>query len=299
MNSGMNAAQDWLRLCSERVQLALASTLESADTRPQRLHAAMRYAALNGGKRFRAGLIYAVGEALGINDTRLDPLAVAVELIHAYSLVHDDLPAMDDDDLRRGQPTLHVAWDEATAILAGDALQALAFEVLAQAIPGVSPSAQLLALGEIARAIGSVGMAGGQALDLEAEGQALTTTDLEVVHRAKTGQLIEACIVAPARLCESTDEECAALRRYARGLGLAYQVHDDILDETVDTQTLGKNAGADLARNKSTYPAQLGIDGSRELAESLAQDAISALQHVAGRTQVLEELALWAVRRGH
>lgn len=295
----MRAAQDWLKQCSARVQLSLTDTLEDADTRPQRLHAAMRYASLNGGKRFRAGLIYAAGEALGINDQRLDPLAVAVELIHAYSLVHDDLPAMDDDNLRRGQPTLHVAWDEATAILAGDALQALAFEVLAKPIPTVAPSAQLLALGEIAGAIGSLGMAGGQALDLEAEGQALTTEDLEVVHRAKTGRLIEACIVAPARLNESTDEECAALRRYARGLGLAYQVHDDVLDETVDTQTLGKNAGADLARNKSTYPAQLGISGSRELAENLAKDAIDALQFVPGPTQTLEELALWAVRRGH
>ncbi len=295
----MNAAQGWLQRCSERVQRALASTLESADSRPQRLHAAMRYAALNGGKRFRAGLVYAAGEALGISEERLDHLAVAVELIHAYSLVHDDLPAMDDDDLRRGQPTLHVAWDEATAILAGDALQALAFEVLARQIPDVSPAAQLQALGEVARAIGSLGMAGGQALDLEAEGQALTTTDLEVVHLAKTGRLIEACVVAPALLGESTKTECAALRRYARGLGLAYQVHDDILDETVDTATLGKNAGADLARNKSTYPAQLGIAGSRVLAEKLAADAIAALDSLPGRTQTLEELALWAVRRGH
>lgn len=295
----MNAAQSWLQRCSERVQVALAQTLETADTRPARLHAAMRHAALNGGKRFRAGLIYAAGEALGFNDQKLDNLAVAVELIHAYSLVHDDLPAMDDDDLRRGQPTLHVAWDEATAILAGDALQALAFEVLAREISGVSASAQLMAIGEVASAIGSMGMAGGQALDLEAEGQALTTTDLEVVHRAKTGRLIEACVVAPARLCGSTDTECAALRRYARGLGLAYQVHDDILDETVDTETLGKNAGADLARNKSTYPAQLGITGSRELAEKLAADAIDALRFVPGKTQTLEELALWAVRRGH
>ncbi len=295
----MNAAQSWLQRCSERVQIALAQTLETADTRPVRLHAAMRHAALNGGKRFRAGLIYAAGEALGISDQQLDPLAVAVELIHAYSLVHDDLPAMDDDDLRRGQPTLHVAWDEATAILAGDALQALAFEVLAREITGFSASSQLKAISEVASAIGSMGMAGGQALDLEAEGQALTTTDLEVVHRAKTGRLIEACIVAPARLCESTEAECAALRRYARGLGLAYQVYDDILDETVDTETLGKNAGADLARNKSTYPAQLGIAGSRELAEKLAADAIDALRFVPGKTQTLEELALWAVRRGH
>lgn len=290
-------AEDWLARCKPRVEQAIAQVLIQDNRAPQRLHAAMRYAALNGGKRFRAALIYAAGRALDCDDQRLDRLAAAVELIHAYSLVHDDLPAMDDDDLRRGQPTLHVAWDEATAILAGDALQALAFEVLATPLPNVLPSQQLRAVAEVAQAIGSLGMAGGQALDLEAEGQALEIPALEQVHRSKTGRLIEACTQAVADLAGVDASLREALGLYARWLGLAYQVHDDVLDETGDTATLGKSSGADLRRAKSTYPARLGIPGSRTLAEKLAADAIAALPQLPGSADALEALALWSVRR--
>lgn len=272
----------------------------------------MRHAALNGGKRFRAGLIYASGLSLGLEPNQLDTAATAVELIHAYSLVHDDLPAMDDDDLRRGQPTLHVAWDEATAILAGDALQALAFEILAFPVTGIRASAQLTVLHEVASAIGSRGMAGGQALDLEAENQSLPLEALERVHRAKTGRLIEASAVLPAQMIAAPSRTIDALRRYAQGLGLAYQVHDDVLDETVDTAILGKHAGADLARGKSTYPARLGIAGSQNWARELAAMAITALddllspvaasprsaQAIAAQQQ-LRRLAQWAIERGH
>ncbi|MEN8720730.1 MAG: farnesyl diphosphate synthase [Oceanococcaceae bacterium] len=305
-------AADWLQQCRDRVQQHIDAHLAPADVAPERLHDAMRHAALNGGKRFRAGLIYASGLSLGLEPNQLDTAATAVELIHAYSLVHDDLPAMDDDDLRRGQPTLHVAWDEATAILAGDALQALAFEILAFPVTGIRASAQLTVLHEVASAIGSRGMAGGQALDLEAENQSLPLEALERVHRAKTGRLIEASAVLPAQMIAAPSRTIDALRRYAQGLGLAYQVHDDVLDETVDTAILGKHAGADLARGKSTYPARLGIAGSQNWARELAAMAITALddlqspvaasprsaQAIAAQQQ-LRRLAQWAIERGH
>lgn len=293
----MIKAEDWLRACRDRVQQKLDLALEAPTRIPTNLHAAMRHAALNGGKRFRAALIYAAGQALGVKFEQLDPIAVAVELIHAYSLVHDDLPAMDDDDLRRGQPTLHITWDEATAILAGDALQALAFELLGKAIPGTSPAAQLRVIAEIANAIGSLGMAGGQALDLAAEGQSLTPEELETVHRAKTGRLIEASAIAPALLIDAAPEIQSALRNYARHVGFAFQVHDDVLDCVSDTETLGKAAGADEARDKSTYPAQLGIEGSRALADQLAEQAHTALKTISADTETLNVLASWVVQR--
>jgi len=259
----------------------------------------MRYAALNGGKRFRAGLVYGAGVALRLPKESLDTLAGAVELVHAYSLVHDDLPAMDDDDLRRGQPTLHVAWNEATAILAGDALQAHAFSVLANPISGIPAEAQLAAIQTLAEAIGSLGMAGGQALDLEAEGQAAGVEALETIHKAKTGRLIEACVIAPSQMAQCAKMEREALTEFAQRLGLAYQVHDDVLDQTGDSATLGKTAGADLARDKSTYPACLGIEESRRYARELANQAVEALKPLNGPTNHLESMALWAVERHH
>ena len=295
----MSEAEAWLASGKARVEAAMLALLPGEDSEPARLHEAMRYAALNGGKRFRAGLIYAAGAALNAPADALDRLAAAVEFIHAYSLVHDDLPAMDDDGLRRGLPTLHVAWDEATAILAGDALQALAFEALARPLPAVSALAQLQTLNEVAFAIGSMGMAGGQAMDIEAEGRKLPVAALEGVHQRKTGRLIQACVVGAAHLAGSAETTREALATYALHLGLAYQVHDDVLDETSDTATLGKTAGADARREKSTYPSCLGIDGSQQLAERLCDQAITALPPLPGDASALVALARWAIARHH
>lgn len=295
----MSDFADWMRACSEQVESAIEARLPKASQFPQRLHAAMRYSALNGGKHFRPLLIYATAEALGLPGRQVDSLAAAIEMIHAYSLVHDDLPAMDDDDLRRGKPTCHIAFDEATAILAGDALQALAFRVLAsdEALTD-DPATRARIILHIAEAIGSHGMAGGQAIDLESEGKQLNAAELEAMHIHKTGALIRAAVVTTAYCARHLSaEQEQALDRYAKCVGLAFQIHDDVLDEIGDTSELGKTAGADRARDKNTYPALFGLQESREMAETLIRDALAELDKLDGKTGYLSDLARFVISR--
>lgn len=258
---------------------ALDRVLPGANTTPRRLHEAMRYAVLGGGKRIRMLLAWAACAAVGGAPTRADRAAAAVELIHAYSLVHDDLPAMDDDDLRRGRPTCHVAFDEATAILAGDALQALAFEVLATDPDLIAAPATLVDLVlRLGRACGSSGMAGGQAVDLDAVGRILDLEALAAMHRLKTGALIRAAVALGARAGGERDAAVlSALDRYADRLGLAFQIRDDILDVEGETAIIGKQQGADAAREKPTYVALLGLEGARAALETERESAHRAL----------------------
>jgi geranylgeranyl diphosphate synthase type II len=251
--------------CQSRVDAALDSLFGQEQPQLARLYQAMRYSLFNGGKRVRPLLVYAACEALGGDPERADGAACAVELIHAYSLVHDDLPAMDDDDLRRGQPTTHKAFDEACAILAGDGLQTLAFEVLADARRNPqNTQLRLSMVSTLARAAGPAGMVGGQAIDLGSVGRQLDQSALEIMHRHKTGALIEASVQLGALASERADEHALkALHNYARAIGLAFQVQDDILDVESDTATLGKTQGKDQAHDKPTYPALLGLDAAK------------------------------------
>lgn len=279
-----------------RVDRCLAELFEERKVADQRLEQAMHHGLLVGGKRLRPVLVYAAGRALGAEDGDLDIPAAAIELIHAYSLVHDDLPAMDDDDLRRGQPTVHKAFDEATAILAGDALQTLAFEVLAS-----SRSPRLAALVRcLASASGRDGMAAGQALDLAAVGHAPSLEALETMHRHKTGALIRAAVRLGGLVAVAEDDpRLAALDHYAAAIGLAFQVHDDVLDVTGDTAILGKASGADAARHKPTYPALLGLDTAQERASSLIDEALDALSPIGDAATPLAELARYMIARDH
>jgi geranylgeranyl pyrophosphate synthase len=262
-----------------RVDQKLADVLDSYHEVPEQLLAAMRYSVLGGGKRVRPLLVYASGELVGAAEPALDAVAAAVELIHAYSLVHDDLPAMDDDDLRRGRPTTHKQFDEATAILAGDALQALAFEVLAtDRALAVKPPAQVKMLAWLARAAGPAGMVGGQTLDMAAEGRRLDEAGLERVHRGKTGALIRASIMMPSELGALNTEQRANLDVFASDIGLVFQIRDDLLEVEQDTATLGKNAGSDSGNEKSTYPSTLGVEGARRRAADTQQRAVAALR---------------------
>jgi len=256
----------------------------------------MRYSSLAGGKRFRPVLVYSVGKALGRAPEELDPIAAAIELIHAYSLIHDDLPAMDDDDLRRGRPTLHRAFDEATAILAGDALQALAFEVLASELSPSSPSS-LEVINTIARACGSMGMAGGQVLDLSAVGQTISEQALTTMHRLKTGALITAAVTAPGIMSGADSHTLTHLSFFGECIGLAFQVHDDILDVTGNSEVTGKSTLADAALNKPTFPSILGLDNSRKRAHDLRDEAIFHLQHINGDKDCLVWLADYVISR--
>ncbi|MGD8407880.1 MAG: (2E,6E)-farnesyl diphosphate synthase [Thiohalophilus sp.] len=285
----------------QRADTALDRWLPAEETLPQNLHRAMRYAVFNGGKRIRPVLVYAAGHSLAVPAARLDAPAVALELIHAYSLVHDDLPAMDDDDLRRGQPTVHKAFDEATAILCGDALQSLAFYVLARHLDPAVPSEQRLQMHEaLALASGSRGMAGGQAIDLAAVGQELNVAELENMHVHKTGALIRASVKLGA-LCQPDIDEQALdrLDHYAKCIGLAFQIQDDVLDVEGDTETLGKARGADIARNKPTYPALLGLDGAKRLANELIDDALQSLCELGEAAEPLRWIARYIVQRNH
>jgi len=284
----------------ERLLQVLGHCLPADDHYPARLHAAMRYSA-DGGKRLRALLVYAAGEVLGLAPEVLDAPAVAVELIHAYSLVHDDLPAMDDDDLRRGRPTTHKAYDEATAILVGDALQTLAFEVLAAETPAAAAPAQRLRMvALLAEAAGSRGMAGGQAVDLESEGRNLSLAELEALHIHKTGALIRACLrMACTAAPEATAAQCDALDRYGKCIGLAFQIQDDILDIESNAATLGKSIGKDEAQGKSTYPSVMGLPAARERAESLFSQARGALDVFAESAAPLRYLADLIQGRDH
>jgi len=281
--------------CQSRVELALERYLPAAAAEPARLHAAMRYAALGSGKRIRPVLCYLAGEAVGAPAEELDAPAAAVELIHAYSLIHDDLPAMDDDDLRRGRPTTHRAFDEATAILAGDALQALAFEILAGSLPPAAAS--LAVINEIAEACGSTGMAGGQALDLDAVGHQLDEASLKRMHGLKTGALIRASITGPCLLAGVAGETLSRLAHYGDCVGLAFQVHDDILDVIGNSALTGKSTQADAALGKPTFVSVLGLAESRRQAGKLRDQAINSLQHVPGDTALLSWLADYVVSR--
>jgi farnesyl diphosphate synthase len=288
-----------LRGYQARVQAVLDAALPAADLVPQRLHAAQRYAALGGGKRLRPVLVYCTGEALGLEAAALDAPAAAVELIHTYSLVHDDLPSMDDDDLRRGRPTTHRAFDEATAILTGDALQVLAFSLLARdRAPGVSPEARLKMIRILAEASGTAGMAGGQALDLSAVGHNLDLRDLEAMHRLKTGALIRASVLLAAACAPDLGSaEWDALDGYSQDIGLAFQIQDDILDVEGNIEDLGKAIGADAARAKPTYPSVLGLEAAKARARDLQQRACARLALFGRRAAILTWLAAYVVAR--
>jgi farnesyl diphosphate synthase len=285
----------------ERCEAQLAARLTDRDAATARLHEGMRYSALGGGKRLRPILVYSTGTAFGAPATRLDDAAVAVEMLHVYSLVHDDLPAMDDDDLRRGRPTCHKAFDEGTAVLVGDALQALAFEVLAgdEGSP-VPAAARLQQIQVLSRAIGTDGMAGGQAIDLAAVGMTLAPAALEDMHRRKTGALIRASVLLGAIGGGITDgPRYAALSQYGANLGLAFQIQDDVLDVLGETATLGKIAGADAARGKPTYPSILGLAESQRLARLYCDRAISSLAELGPCAAPLAQLADYVVNRSH
>ncbi len=288
-------SEDQLKGYRARVEDVLTRTLPSLETVPMDLHEAMRYATLGGGKRLRACLVYATGEALGAAPEALDPPAAAVELIHAYSLVHDDLPCMDDDDMRRGRPSCHKAFGEATALLAGDALQTQAFAVLAAA-ETLSPQARIRMVEELARASGSLGMAGGQALDLKA-GPVATIEVLEERHSRKTGALMHAAVRLGA--LAATPEIPPALDDYGRALGLAFQIADDLLDVEGVALVVGKTIGADAAAGKATFASVLGIKEARRRARDLYENSLASLRFLGDNGRLLATIAHYAVERDH
>lgn len=288
-----------LQALAARAEMALKRALPSVEQPPARLHEAMRYSVLGGGKRLRPLLVYAACACLGGSDEDADAAAVAVEIIHAYSLIHDDLPAMDDDDLRRNRPTCHIVFGEATAILAGDALQALAFEVLAGYSPSQASDHQRIEmLRVLAVACGAYGMAGGQALDLEATGSELTLAGLEHMHTQKTGALIRASVLLGALSAGCNDSNALdVLDAYGAKVGLAFQIRDDILDIEGNTQDIGKRQGADIARGKATYPSIIGVEAARSRADSLRGEAWSLLSIFGPTAEPLRDLAHYAVDR--
>jgi farnesyl diphosphate synthase len=289
--------QDWMKSIQADVERDLSAYLPAADAIPAKLHDAMRYAVLDGGKRVRPLLVHAAGALFGADAQALSRAGAAVEMIHAYSLVHDDMPCMDDDELRRGKPTVHKAYDEATALLVGDALQSQAFTVLAECDTVPAPR-QVAMLKLLAFASGSLGMCGGQAIDLDSVGLSLTLEQLEQMHRLKTGALLRASVVLGALAGKELSEtELKALDDYSRAIGLAFQVVDDILDATEDSATLGKTAGKDAADNKPTYVSILGLEPSIALAEKLRQDAHAALAPFGEQALRLREIADLIVRR--
>ncbi len=282
-----------------RMEDALSRRLPPSGRLPQRLHEAMRYSVLGGGKRVRPILLLATARALGLHEEQVEAAACALELVHVYSLVHDDLPAMDDDDLRRGRPTCHKAFDEATALLVGDALQSLAFELLARD-PGLpdAPMVRVRLVGLLAEAIGSLGMAGGQAIDLQSEGRSLSIEQVEQLHALKTGALIRASVMMGAACVPALDARLErALAGFATPIGLAFQIQDDLLDELSDTATLGKAAGADRERGKSTHPAILGIAGSQERVRTLSRAALDSLEPLGSNADALRAVADWLLAR--
>jgi len=283
----------------QRVRTAMQQWLPAVNTHPTALHESMRYATLSEGKHFRPILVYATGEALGINFNHLDGIASAVEIIHSYSLIHDDLPAMDNDDLRRGQPTCHKVFGEAMAILAGDALQALSFHIIAHdaQIPA-SDSVRVRIFETLTCACGSLGMAGGQAIDLVSTGRQLDIAQLENMHIRKTGALIRASVRMSALCQPDLDPDILQqLEHYANCIGLAFQIHDDILDVEGDTEVMGKMQGADIALEKPTYPALLGLDEARQRARELANEAIESLKPLGDSAETLRWLAHYVITR--
>ena len=287
--------------CQTRVEAALEHWLPKAQTHPAALHAAMRYASLNGGKRVRPLLAYASGQAAGVAPEVLDGPACALELIHAYSLIHDDLPAMDDDDLRRGKPSCHKTYGEATAILAGDALQTLAFYILSHdPNSGLGADTRLAMVERLASAAGSRGMVGGQAIDLAAVGQTLDMAELEDMHIHKTGALIRASVLLGAMTNPGLEpQRLQGLDHYGKYIGLAFQVQDDILDVEGSTEVLGKAAGADESRDKPTYPALLGLKGAKQRALELHEAALASLKAFDARADPLRWLSAYIVERGY
>jgi farnesyl diphosphate synthase len=300
MPIGATDFTDWMRLRQERMEAVLEGLLPASNLAPFNLHEAMRYAVLGGGKRVRPLLAFAAGEAAGVQVPQVERAAAAVELIHAYSLVHDDLPCMDNDELRRGKPTCHVAFGEATALLVGDALQSLAFQVLTEPVIASTPAAQLAMVRTLAAAAGSRGMAGGQAIDLASTGRELTLTELEHMHIHKTGELIRAAVVLGAGCGSGLDPEgSAGLDHFAKAAGLAFQVVDDLLDAQADTGTLGKTAGKDARHNKPTYVSVLGVSRAREFADELRTQALGALAPFGGEASRLRALIDFIVLRSH
>lgn len=286
--------------CLSRFDGVLRTYQASPMPRAERLMNAMQYSLLNGGKRVRPMLVYASAQALGADLNLSDTPALAIEMMHAYSLVHDDLPAMDDDDLRRGKPTCHIAFDEATAILAGDALQTEAFSLLSQPQSPLSPVQQLNMVQLLSQASGVFGMAGGQSLDLEAVNRQVDIHYLEVMHQHKTGALIEASVMLGAHCAQQVSPiQLEQLSQYAKAIGLAFQVQDDILDVISDTQTLGKTQGADAAHNKPTYVSLLGLEGAQLKAQQLHELAMAALQQWDARAQALRDIADYIVNRSN
>jgi farnesyl diphosphate synthase len=285
------------RVYTERVVACLEAALPPASDTPQRLHEAMRYAVLCGGKRIRPLLVYATGECLDVAPEKLDAAATAIELIHAFSLVHDDLPAMDDDDLRRGQPTVHRKFDEATAILAADALQPLAFQVIAMS-RALAAGEKAAIIETVAEACGSRGMTGGQSIDLASEGQVLSAEALTEMHNLKTGALIRACVMSAACAAPNLSAgRIAALDRFSRDIGLAFQIRDDILDVEGETEVLGKQAGADEKMAKATWPSLFGLDESRRRCDALLDSGLQNLADFGDSATPLKELAEYIVER--
>jgi farnesyl diphosphate synthase len=289
--------QSWLASQQTRFEDVLHELLPRAEIAPQRLHEAMRYAVLNGGKRVRALLVFAAGELTGADVTRLNVAAAAVELIHAYSLVHDDMPCMDDDMLRRGKPTCHVQYDEATALLVGDSLQSLAFQLLAEHALCDDAPRQLGMIKLLAVSSGSRGMAGGQAIDLASVGKMLTLPELEIMHIHKTGALIRAAILLGAQCGSVSAAKLEKMDRFGKLVGLAFQVVDDILDCEADTATLGKTAGKDVEHGKPTYVSLLGIQGAHAMAQQLHREALESLQEFGDAALHLRALADFIVLR--
>jgi len=296
-----NALKEYLSLCQKRVENALDARLPNVNILPQRLHEAMRYSTLDGGKRMRPVLTYSTGKALGLDMELLDGVACAVEFIHVYSLIHDDLPAMDDDDLRRGKVTSHIAFDEATAILAGDALQALAFETLANDLTmKATPRQRLQMITRLTKASGSQGMVGGQAIDLDSVGKHISLPELENMHIHKTGALIRASVnMAALAKIDINAEMAQKLDHYAKCIGLSFQVKDDILDEESDTVTLGKTQGKDQNNDKPTYPALLGLARAKQKAQELHEQALVSLNNFGSEADLLRDLSLYIIQRDH
>ncbi|MFN3986875.1 MAG: polyprenyl synthetase family protein [Rhodocyclaceae bacterium] len=289
---------DWMSDIQQRVEIALDSRLPDAGIAPARLHQAMRYAVLGGGKRVRALLVHAAGEVTRASRDRLEAVASAVEFIHAYSLVHDDMPCMDDDVLRRGKPTVHVEFDQATALLAGDALQTLAFQVLADEAISDEADERLVMIALLAHASGSRGMAGGQAIDLDSVGQRLTLEALEMMHIHKTGALIRASVLLGARCGSNRNADTLEhLDRYAKIVGLLFQVVDDVLDAQADTATLGKTAGKDAQHDKPTYVSLLGLEDARRKADELLARACEAVAPLGSAANRLEQIARFITHR--
>ena len=292
--------EDWIRAHGQRTELALERLLDAANTNPTRLHEAMRYAAQGGGKRIRPLLVYAAGELGEDSNTEtqgaLDAAAIAIECIHAYSLVHDDLPCMDDDDLRRGRPTVHKAFDEATALLVGDALQTRAFEILANV--QCHADIRVAMISALARASGSRGMAGGQAIDLESVGKKLDLGGLKQMHAMKTGALLACSVQMGGIAAQLKPSQMQHLANYSEALGLAFQIVDDVLDATADSQTLGKTAGKDAANDKPTYVTLMGLDYAKQAAKDLQETAVASLESFGTKARALKDLALLVVNRG-